>query len=137
MKKLAGIIILISVCYAALPVEPARADDAVSAALIQAFRHGNAGALLRFFPETGRVRLAITGVNISPGNYSAKQAAALLQQAFGQFDTVSFSLETRQGAVKGTWVVRCRNTDTQKTIVVYVSIQTHGDTQAITSIRGS
>ncbi len=130
-----GAIILIAVVAATVVF--GQAQDNVSAALSFAFRHGKAGRLAEFFPEQGRVRLAIASVNIASGDYSSTQAVALLQQAFDNFETISLALNGGRDALKIEWKTKNRNTGEQKSIVLYIAIQTHQNTSVITSIRGS
>ncbi len=130
-----GAIVLIAVVIAVVVF--GQTEYGVSAALVQAFRSGRVNELTKFFPETGRVRLAIAGVNIAPGDYSSAQAVALLQQAFDSFETVSFALNGRQDALRGDWKVKNRNTGEQKSINLYIAIQTQQNTSVITSVRGN
>lgn len=112
------------------------ASGTVSQALIDAFRHGDAAALQPLFPSGGRVQLALDAAGIAPGNYSPKQAVALLEQAFQKYQTVSFDLDERSGAIRCEWVIRRKNGKDKKRIVVYVSVQTRNKKSVITSIQG-
>jgi hypothetical protein len=135
--RIPGILVLLSLCLVwPVCVSASPAGD-VSNGLTEAFQHGRAAALQSLFPVDGRVHLAIAGVDISPGNYSAKQAVALLQQAFQRVETQSFTVNSRSGAVRGEWVVRIRSDGSQKKIVLYVSVQTKEGKQTITSIQGN
>ncbi len=137
--KTAGVISLIFLVFSGLTVTQAQEHHDISTALTQAFRSGNANVLSRFLPAEGqgRVQMAIVGVGISSGNYSAKQTIALLQQAFRQYETISFRANTRSSAVRGEWTVKHKSSEEQKTIIIYVSFQTKNGSHIINSIRGN
>jgi len=108
----------------------------IPGAVRQAFASGRAAALDAYLPDGGRINLAIPALGINPGTYSKAQASALLRKVFSQYKTVSFSLETNPGALRGSWVVSDPATGRQKTLTVYVSIEQRDGRAMITSIRG-
>ena len=135
MKSVGGICFVLF-CITWSGVVPAAAED-ISAGLIQTFRHGNASALQSLLPQEGRVQLAIEAAGIASGNYSAKQAVALLQQATEKFDTISFEMEERSGAIRGEWVIRSKDAGTRVKVIIYVSVQSRNGARVITSIQGN
>lgn len=107
-----------------------------AAALRQAFGSGRTAGLNNLLPDGGRIYMAIPAVGINSGSYGKAQALALLRKAFARYKTVSFSLTTADGAIRGDWVVNDTATGQKKSLTVYVSVEQRGGRAVITSIRG-
>ncbi|MCD4652623.1 DUF4783 domain-containing protein [bacterium] len=108
----------------------------MSKSLNNAFKGGNAGILNNLLPKDGRVHLSISAVGIKPGNYSRQQAIALLRKAFGDYQTVSFNLQSNSGAIRAGWVVRHKASGKRKSVTLYISVENRKLKSVITSIRG-
>lgn len=131
----AGAILLICIFW---PVAGPAGAAGIPEALNQAFRHSNASALEAYFAADGRVQLSLGAAGIASGNYSAKQAVALLDQAFRNVDIVSFDLTAVKGTgIRGEWVVRGKGGGSQRKIILYVSVGSRDGRPVITSIQGS
>lgn len=118
-----------------LNTTPVEASN-VAGKIQQAFTQGKASPLKQCLPEKGRVTVSIKAVGIHSGDYSRGQALALLRKAFSKYQTISFKLNSRSGAMRGDWVVRSKKKGTQKKITVYFSVKKKNGHAVITSIRG-